>query len=243
MVSLSELLTVRALMLFYVVCSTIDSSWDRSSPSLWSTSYYTSDSARSSPVISPAIQRRHLPKPAPPPKPKSKPIPIMGSKSLPEADTLSNFTTPSASPGSSSKGLDLFFRQMEKISKLGSDEQGRWFRGHAWIFLPSPILYCLSVPFWCYVLFFELDLSSAWQWIYYFLTVVFNILICIVSVLVLIVFLELPLLTFIHIHISYPILLCEKKTLHLILNLSFLIEITTEGKWKKPAVNILTLTP
>ncbi|XP_065921672.1 sorbin and SH3 domain-containing protein 1 isoform X31 [Magallana gigas] len=105
------------------VCSTIDSSWDRSSPSLWSTSYYTSDSARSSPVISPAIQRRHLPKPAPPPKPKSKPIPIMGSKSLPEADTLSNFTTPSASPGSSSKGLDLFFRQMEKISKLGSDEQ------------------------------------------------------------------------------------------------------------------------
>ncbi|XP_052686714.1 sorbin and SH3 domain-containing protein 1-like isoform X32 [Crassostrea angulata] len=100
-----------------------DSSWDRSSPSLWSTSYYTSDSARSSPVISPAIQRRHLPKPAPPPKPKSKPIPIMGSKSLPEADTLSNFTTPSASPGSSSKGLDLFFRQMEKISKLGSDEQ------------------------------------------------------------------------------------------------------------------------
>lgn len=164
LVSLSELLTVRALMLFYVVCSTIDSSWDRSSPSLWSTSYYTSDSARSSPVISPAIQRRHLPKPAPPPKPKSKPIPIMGSKSLPEADTLSNFTTPSASPGSSSKGLDLFFRQMEKISKLGSDEQGRWFRGHAWIFFPSPILYCLSVPFWCYVLFFELDLSSAWKW-------------------------------------------------------------------------------
>lgn len=137
MVSLSELLTVRALMLFYVVCSTIDSSWDRSSPSLWSTSYYTSDSARSSPVISPAIQRRHLPKPAPPPKPKSKPIPIMGSKSLPEADTLSNFTTPSASPGSSSKGLDLFFRQMEKISKLGSDEQGRCFRGQC-MNIPSP---------------------------------------------------------------------------------------------------------
>lgn len=138
MVSLSELLAVRALMLFYVVCSTIDSSWDRSSPSLWSTSYYTSDSARSSPVISPAIQRRHLPKPAPPPKPKSKPIPIMGSKSLPEADTLSNFTTPSASPGSSSKGLDLFFRQMEKISKLGSDEQGRWFRGQC-MNIPSPL--------------------------------------------------------------------------------------------------------
>lgn len=144
MVSLSELLTVRALMLFYVVCSTIDSSWDRSSPSLWSTSYYTSDSARSSPVISPAIQRRHLPKPAPPPKPKSKPIPIMGSKSLPEADTLSNFTTPSASPGSSSKGLDLFFRQMEKISKLGSDEQGRWFRGQC-MNIP-PLTYSL-VPF------------------------------------------------------------------------------------------------
>lgn len=131
-------------MLFYVVCSTIDSSWDRSSPSLWSTSYYTSDSARSSPVISPAIQRRHLPKPAPPPKPKSKPIPIMGSKSLPEADTLSNFTTPSASPGSSSKGLDLFFRQMEKISKLGSDEQGRWFRGQC-MNIP-PLTYSL-VPF------------------------------------------------------------------------------------------------
>lgn len=134
---MSELLTVRALMLFYVVCSNIDSSWDRSSPSLWSTSYCTSDSARSSPVISPAIQRRHLPKPAPPPKPKSKPIPIMGSKSLPEADTLSNFTTPSASPGSSSKGLDLFFRQMEKISKLGSDEQGRWFRGQS-MHIPPP---------------------------------------------------------------------------------------------------------
>lgn len=161
MVSLSELLTVRALMLLYVVCSTIDSSWDRSSPSLWSTSYYTSDSACSSPVISPAIQRRHLPKPAPPPKPKSKPIPIMGSKSLPEADTLSNFTTPSASPGSSSKGLDLFFRQMEKISKLGSDEQGRWFRGRC-MNIP-PLTYSL-VPFCALLVFFELDLSSAWQW-------------------------------------------------------------------------------
>ncbi|XP_062604547.1 sorbin and SH3 domain-containing protein 1-like isoform X22 [Saccostrea cucullata] len=101
-----------------------DSSWDRSSPSLWSSmSNYTSDSVRSSPVSSPAIQRRPFPKPKPLPKPKSKPIPITGSKSLPEVDSMSNFTTPSASPGSSSKGLDLFFRQMEKISKLGSDEQ------------------------------------------------------------------------------------------------------------------------
>ncbi|XP_078318311.1 uncharacterized protein LOC111118302 isoform X29 [Crassostrea virginica] len=100
-----------------------DSSWDRSSPSLWSTSYVTSDSARSSPVTSPALRRRqHLPKPKPPPKPK--PLPITGSRSLPEGgDPPGYFTTPSASPGSSSKGLDLFFRQMEKISKLGSDEQ------------------------------------------------------------------------------------------------------------------------
>ncbi|XP_061181925.1 uncharacterized protein LOC133190361 isoform X2 [Saccostrea echinata] len=101
-----------------------DSSWDRSSPSLWSSmSNYTSDSVRSTPVSSPANQRRQFPKPKPPPKPKSKPIPITGSKSLPDVDSMSNFTTPSASPGSSSKGLDLFFRQMEKISKLSSDEQ------------------------------------------------------------------------------------------------------------------------
>lgn len=122
--------------MLYVVCSSIDSSWDRSSPSLWSSSYYTSDSARSSPVTSPAIQRRHFPKPKPPPKPKSKPIPITGSKSLPDVDSLSNFTTPSASPGSSSKGLELFFRQMDKISKLGSNEQGRGFMTKACSFFP-----------------------------------------------------------------------------------------------------------
>ena len=144
--------------MLYVVCSSVDSSWDRSSPSLWSTSYVTSDSARSSPVTSPALRRRqHLPKPKPPPKPK--PLPITGSRSLPEGgDPPGYFTTPSASPGSSSKGLDLFFRQMEKISKLGSDEQGRLFMTlHA--FSSSP--HCPALAVWTFVGF---ELNSAWEY-------------------------------------------------------------------------------
>ncbi|KAK3090212.1 hypothetical protein FSP39_010097 [Pinctada imbricata] len=106
-----------------IVSSSRDSaSCGRSSPSVWSTtSYYTSDSARSSPAHSPALGRR--PKPKPPPKPKVKPVAPPSGKH----DTPSPSTTRSASPASStaSKGLDLFFRQKEKISKLGTDDQDK----------------------------------------------------------------------------------------------------------------------
>ncbi|XP_063444227.1 uncharacterized protein LOC134724854 isoform X5 [Mytilus trossulus] len=115
-----------------------DAAWDRSSPSpsLWSTtSCYTSDSARSTPQTSPACRRRQ------PPLPLPKPITTGGrsrrqifehSSSL--GSSARSLVSPNRSLGSpsrsispatsdhSSKGMQMFLRQMEKLSRYSDDE-------------------------------------------------------------------------------------------------------------------------
>ncbi|XP_033746573.1 uncharacterized protein LOC117331777 isoform X4 [Pecten maximus] len=90
-----------------------DTAWDCSSPSLWSTSYYTSDSNLSTPQTSPGSQRRFLARNAP------KPMPV--------AARPSHLNAQNRGPGSEhrdakSRGMEMFLKQMEKLAKIGDDD-------------------------------------------------------------------------------------------------------------------------
>lgn len=124
--------------LFSSFLTNLDAAWDRSSPSpslRSTTSYYTSDSARSTPQTSPACRRRQ------PPLPLPKPITTGGrsrrqifehSSSL--GSSARSLVSPNRSLGSpsrsispatsdhSSKGMQMFLRQMEKLSRYSDDE-------------------------------------------------------------------------------------------------------------------------
>ncbi|XP_021361679.1 uncharacterized protein LOC110455709 isoform X3 [Mizuhopecten yessoensis] len=90
-----------------------DTAWDCSSPSLWSTSYYTSDSNLSTPQTSPGLQRRYLARNAP------QPVPVTARRSHVNAQ--------GRGPGSEhrdakSRGMEMFLKQMEKLAKIGDDD-------------------------------------------------------------------------------------------------------------------------
>ncbi|XP_069125566.1 uncharacterized protein [Argopecten irradians] len=90
-----------------------DTAWDCSSPSLWSTSYYTSDSNLSTPQTSPGSQRRFLARHAP--------------KPMPATARPSQLNALNRGPGSEhrdakSRGMEMFLKQMEKLAKIGTDD-------------------------------------------------------------------------------------------------------------------------
>ncbi|CAC5369196.1 unnamed protein product [Mytilus coruscus] len=114
-----------------------DAAWDRSSPSpsLWSTtSCYTSDSAKSTPQTSPAIRRRQPPKPLPKPMTTGRSRRQIFEHSSSLGSSARSLVSPNRSLGSpsrsispatsdhSSKGMQMFLRQMEKLSRYSDDE-------------------------------------------------------------------------------------------------------------------------
>lgn len=126
--------------------TSLDAAWDRSSPSLWSTtSCYTSDSARSTPQTSPAIRRRQPPKPLPKPLMLGRSRRQIFEQSSSLGSSARSLVSPSRSIGSpsrslspatsdhSSKGMQMFLRQMEKLSRF-SDDEGSCLAMHAWEF-------------------------------------------------------------------------------------------------------------
>ncbi|XP_060066917.1 uncharacterized protein LOC132547177 isoform X3 [Ylistrum balloti] len=90
-----------------------DTAWDCSSPSLWSTSYYTSDSNLSTPQTSPGSQRRYLARHAP------KPVSVTAR---PSQKMAQNRGPGSEHRDAKSRGMEMFLKQMEKLAKIGDDD-------------------------------------------------------------------------------------------------------------------------
>ena len=140
---------------------------------MWSmgSSCYTSDSALSTPRSSPGLTRKHPPKPKPPLRPKPKPIPAYspqilnrGPPVMPKGGRNCRTRSPSPEVYNKSKGMELFIRQMKKLSQLPQSDDDSWDTGshgdkrfmHDGVsditLLPPFISWCLQLLWFIFVL-------------------------------------------------------------------------------------------